>query len=97
MILKKKSSIFHKLICQCHFDRPYEAIGLSDGPPQAHGPHDRPPEAHGPPKLHGPRGRCPPLPPLSEALVKRWNQSNTVHKVNKTFQTKTNLAFGIHL
>ena len=34
---KKRSSIFHKLICQCHFVRPYEAIGPSDGPPQAQG------------------------------------------------------------
>ena len=28
-----------------------------------------PSRAHGPPKLHGLRGHCPPLPPLSVALV----------------------------
>ena len=34
---KIKSSIFHKLICQCHFDGPYEAIRPSDRLPQARG------------------------------------------------------------
>ena len=50
VILKKRSSMFHKLICQCHFH----------GAPEIHGP----PEAHGPLKLHGPRGHCPPCHPL---------------------------------
>ena len=30
-----------------------------------------PPEAHEPPEVHGPRGHCAPLPPLSVALVSR--------------------------
>ena len=49
---KKRSSIFHKLIrqCQTDFDGPSKALGPSDGPP----------------KVHGPRGHCP---PLSVALV----------------------------
>ena len=41
---KQKSSIFHKLICQCHFHTPPEVQG--------------PLEAHGPPKLHGHQGHC---------------------------------------
>ena len=40
---KKRSSMFHKLICQCHFHRPPEV----QGPLKAHGPPD------GPPKLCG--------------------------------------------
>ena len=57
---KKRSSIFHILISQCHFDGASEAYGPSAGPPEANGLHD------GPPEVHGPRGHCP---PLSEAMI----------------------------
>ena len=56
---KKRSSVFHILISQCHFDGPSEAHGPSAGPPEANGPHDKPP------KVHEPWGHCPPAPPLS--------------------------------
>ena len=46
---QKKSSVFHILIFQCHFD------GSSAGPPEANRPHDGPP--------HGPRGHGPLCPP----------------------------------
>ena len=46
------------VISQCHFDRPSEAHGPSAGPSEANGFHD------GPPKIHGPRGHCPPNSPL---------------------------------
>ena len=56
---KKSSSVFHRLISQCHFDVPSAGFlkpsGLMMGPS----------EAHGPPKVHGPRDHCPPLPLLS--------------------------------
>ena len=53
------------LISQCHFDGPpSEARGLSTGPPETNGRMMGPPEAHGPPKVHRPRGHCPPCPPL---------------------------------
>ena len=55
---KKRSSVFHILISQCHFDGPSEAHELSAGPLEANGPHD------GPPKIHGPRDHCPTQPPL---------------------------------
>ena len=61
---KKRSSVFHMLISQCHLDGPSEAHGPSAGPPEINGPHDGPPQAHGPPKVHGPRDHCPLLPPL---------------------------------
>ena len=61
---EKRPSIFHIVISQCHFDGPSEAYGLYAGPPEAREPHDRPPEAHKPPKVHGPRGHCPPAPSL---------------------------------
>ena len=54
---KKRSSIFHKLICQCHFHTPPEV----QGPLEAHGPPD------GPPKLHGHRGHC-----LTSLPPSRW-------------------------
>ena len=53
---KKRSSVFHILISQCHFDGPSEAHGPSAGPLEASGPLD------GPPKIHGPRSHCLPLP-----------------------------------
>ena len=40
------------------------------GPMKPIGPSHGPLQAHGPPKIHEPRGHCPPLPPLSEALGK---------------------------
>ena len=41
---------------------------ISMGPMKPIGPSRGPLQAHGPPKIHGPRGHCPPLPSLSEAL-----------------------------
>ena len=61
VISKKRSSVFHILISQRHFDGP------SAGPPEANGPHD------GPPKVHEPRGYCPSAPsrrPWLEAKAK---------------------------
>ena len=49
------------LTSQCHFDGP---------PSRAHGPSAGPTEANGPPKVHGPRGHCPPCPPLGG--TERW-------------------------
>ena len=43
--------MFHKLICQCHFQ----------GPPEIHGPTNGFPEANGPPKLQGTGVIVPPL------------------------------------
>ena len=54
---QKRSSIFHKLICQCHFHTPPEV----QGPLEAHGPPD------GPPKLYGHRGHC-----LTSLPLSRW-------------------------
>ena len=51
VISKKKVFDLPQTDLSVSFERPYEAIGPSDEP------HD------GPPKLHGPRGHCPPLPP----------------------------------
>ena len=65
---KQRSSVFHILISQCHFDGPSESHGPSAGPHEANEPHDGTPEAHGPPdgppKVHGPRGHFPPAPRL---------------------------------
>ena len=55
---KKRSSVFHVLISQCHFDGPCA------GPPQANGPHDGPPWSPWAPKVNEPWGHCPPCPPL---------------------------------
>ena len=52
---KKRSSVFHILISQCHFDGPSEAHAPSAGPLEGNGPHDRPP------KIHGPWDHCPTL------------------------------------
>ena len=54
---KKRSSVFQILISQCHFDGPSEVQEPSAGSLEANWPHD------GPPKIHGPRGHCPTLPP----------------------------------
>ena len=58
---KKRSSVFHILISQCHFDGPSEAHGHSARLPEANRPHDGPPD--GTPKVHRSRGRWFPLPP----------------------------------
>ena len=62
-VIKKRSSVFRILISQCHFDGLSEAQGPSAAPPEANGPHAEPPD--GPPKVHRPRGHCPPQAPLS--------------------------------
>ena len=51
------------LISKCHSDGPSAGPAEASGLPEAHGP------PHGPPKVHGLRGHCTPLPPLSVALI----------------------------
>ena len=48
---KKRFSMFHKLICRCHFH----------GPPEVHGPPEACGLPDGPPKIYGPRVYCPPF------------------------------------
>ena len=72
------------LTSQCHFDRlpralePTEANGL----PKAKGP------PHVPPKVHGPRGHCPPCPPLggpSQTLILILEKATKNARMNMTY------------
>ena len=48
---------------------PSRAHGPSAGPTKANGLPEANGPPHGPPKVKGPRGHCPPLPPLSANLA----------------------------